>query len=154
MKQTIKPSERINSILDQEDITPNRLANTLGISPGSLYNILSGKTKVISGNLARKIRKVYPHYNLTWLTEGIGEMGAAKNDENISNTSNYFKGVLKELAQIDDQEKELSIVEVLEETRIINAKIQSIRKEMQEMKIILKSVLNKLEQQNKKDLTG
>jgi SOS-response transcriptional repressor LexA len=76
LKFTImEASERINQLLNYLDISAATLAVNLGKSrPQFIYDILKGKTKNISQDLAKQIVSVYPEINDVWLLTGNGQM--------------------------------------------------------------------------------
>lgn len=67
--------ERLQAILNYENLNANTLADSLGFDkPQRLYDVLNGKTKNISEKLADIILNVYPYYNKVWLLTGVGSM--------------------------------------------------------------------------------
>ena len=71
----MKASERITQILDYLHINAKAFATTLGYErPQIIYDVLKGKTKSISLDLADKIVAVYTDINKVWLLTGIGNM--------------------------------------------------------------------------------
>lgn len=67
--------EIINDVINYLDITAYKLAEELGYNrPQALYDIINGKTKKISGNIASKIMSKYPDFNYDWLLTGEGSM--------------------------------------------------------------------------------
>lgn len=71
-------SERLEMILNHLDISAATLASELGRGrPQFLYDILKGKTKNISTELAKQIVSVYPEFNEVWIITGQGQMLAA-----------------------------------------------------------------------------
>lgn len=73
MGKIYKPIERLEFISNEEEITLNKLSKEVGLPrPQVFYEIRSGKIKDISGDLAEKIIKRYPKYNLKWVLTGEG----------------------------------------------------------------------------------
>lgn len=66
--------EIICTILEREEISASSFAKSIGITPTQIYDLQSGKIKRISGNISNKIISIYPHYNISWLLTGEGEM--------------------------------------------------------------------------------
>lgn len=56
------PKEVIELIIFEQNTNANKLSKKIGISSTNLYDIMSGKIKYISNDLADKIVKVYEHY--------------------------------------------------------------------------------------------
>lgn len=72
MKQA---SERINEILKALQTNVKALSEALGYSrPQGLYDVVSGRTKNISADLANRIVTAFPEFNRTWLITGEGDM--------------------------------------------------------------------------------
>lgn len=72
-KKNYTAIERIDFILERENLNYNSLAKEIGLSRGSVfYDINRGKTKDLSADLADKINKRYPQYDLSWLISGYG----------------------------------------------------------------------------------
>lgn len=73
---------RIKVISELFNVTPYALAKQIGLKrPDVLYNILDGKTKHISGELALKIHAVYSTLNFNWLLTGEGKMIDLNNND-------------------------------------------------------------------------
>lgn len=72
MSKEYTPIERIEFILNKEDLTYNKLATLIDRRTQTLYNIRDGKTKDISPDLANKISEVFPIYSNEWLRIGVG----------------------------------------------------------------------------------
>lgn len=65
--------DRLNFILKNEKTNLNKLAREAGFEgPHILYDIRRGKTKEFSADVAAKINKLYPQYDLGWLLSGYG----------------------------------------------------------------------------------
>lgn len=64
--------EILNEVISElEDITPYNLSKELEYErTQTLYDILNEKTKKISGDLANRITKRYPKFNITYLLTG------------------------------------------------------------------------------------
>lgn len=66
--------EIINALLEKEGVNPSSFAKSIGVKPTQIYDLQSGKIKKISASIANKILASYPHYNITWLQFGQGDM--------------------------------------------------------------------------------
>lgn len=64
----------IQSLLNYVGIEIPTLAKTIGVTKQRMYQILDGKTKKVSLDLANKICAVYPEINKSYLLKGEGEM--------------------------------------------------------------------------------
>lgn len=68
-------SNKINSLLEYLDLNAKSFSESLGYQrPQVIYDIIKGKTKRISPELANKITSVYPKINKAWLLADEGEM--------------------------------------------------------------------------------
>ncbi len=70
----LTPKQRIKTLTEYYDINTKRFAEKVGLNPSNLYEILYGKTKTISLNVADHIKDVYEYVNLEWLLTGRGVM--------------------------------------------------------------------------------
>ena len=67
--------EVIIKLLDYSKLNVKQFSEKLGMRRAqAIYDIVSGKTKRISDNLANKIISVFPEINKAWLFTGEGEM--------------------------------------------------------------------------------
>lgn len=67
--------ERIEKIADYYNLSVKALSEKIGLDrPQALYDILKGKTKSVSYNMAERINSVFPEINRIWLLTGEGEM--------------------------------------------------------------------------------
>ncbi|WP_286335314.1 LexA family transcriptional regulator [Bacteroides caecimuris] len=64
----------IAKLLVHENLSASAFAKSIGITPTQIYDLQSGKIKKISANIGSKIVETYPHYRLSWLLTGEGEM--------------------------------------------------------------------------------
>lgn len=65
--------ERLIEIMNSQGLTAKQLSQELGISAGTLSNILGGRNKP-SLDLLQNIAAHYPHIQADWLFLGKGEM--------------------------------------------------------------------------------
>lgn len=71
----MEPSERIDEVLKYTKTNVKSLSERLGYArPQGLYDVVSGRTKSISQDLARKIITAFPEISQSWLLTGEGEM--------------------------------------------------------------------------------
>lgn len=69
------PSERLQNVIDNERLIKKTFAEKIGFArPQAIYDVLSGKAKSISEQLANKIVSVFPKYSKAWLMTGEGSM--------------------------------------------------------------------------------
>lgn len=65
----------IDKLLSYSGLNAKMFAEKIGLDrPQAIYDIIKGKTKNISPNMAVKILSVFPEINRTWLLTGEGEM--------------------------------------------------------------------------------
>jgi len=69
--------EKIKSILYELNIKAPTLAKNIGVVYQRIYDLQSGKTKKISGDVANAINFKYPQFTISWLLDSIIE-----NDQN------------------------------------------------------------------------
>lgn len=66
--------ERLNEILQDLGLNVKTLSEALGYGrPQGLYDVINGRTKSISNDLANRIVAVFPEYNRIWILTGEGE---------------------------------------------------------------------------------
>lgn len=80
--------DRIKLLMEFEKMTQQDFANFIGISPGALSSIFSGRTKPTL-NTVEAIHSKYPEINLDWLMFGKGEMFLNANGSRKTNKSCY-----------------------------------------------------------------
>lgn len=79
--------DRIEYLVQESGDTVKAYALLVGLQPQNLYDIINGKTKGISDNVADKIISKYPEVNRVWLITGEGD---AKVDQSgTGNISQY-----------------------------------------------------------------
>jgi len=67
--------ERIEALLEMYELNAKVLSEMLGMKrPQAIYDILNGKTKSITENMAIKIVSVFSDLNKTWLLTGEGDI--------------------------------------------------------------------------------
>lgn len=64
----------INTILEREGIKAGTFAKVIGVTPTQIYDLQNGKIKNVTGRIAQKILKAYPHYMYAWLLSGDGDI--------------------------------------------------------------------------------
>lgn len=68
-----KPSERLEFIVNTAKINFSQLAKEAGFERiNIIYDIKNGRTKDISADVAEKITKRYPNFDIGWLMSGYG----------------------------------------------------------------------------------
>ncbi len=65
--------DRINQIIQKEELTAAQFAEKIGVSPASLSHIINGRNNP-SLDVVMKIHKACDYINLNWLLYGDGEM--------------------------------------------------------------------------------
>ncbi len=116
---------RLQKILDQENLTANKLAKNLGMDRAdNINNIISGKTQDVKSKLLTQILKEFPRVNARWLLTGKGKMfndhtedefrissenGTVKKDEKteIENLRELFNQILDEYIELRNENKAL-----------------------------------------------
>lgn len=64
---------RLRIFWKTQDMTQKAFAQLLGVTPGFMNDVMSGK-KVIGATILINIAKVYPNFNVRWLITGEGDM--------------------------------------------------------------------------------
>lgn len=67
------PKQVIDLILYEQNINTNQLAKEIGTTSTNLYDIMSGKIRAITNDMAEKIRAKFPNYSRPWLLTGEGK---------------------------------------------------------------------------------
>ena len=79
----MSPKQIVEFILFEQKTNANQLSKLIGISSTNFYDIMSGKIRNISNDLADKIVATLPEYNRAWLLTGEGSPHCT--DSHISN---------------------------------------------------------------------
>ncbi len=72
MNEAMTPKQIVDQILFEQRLNVNQFAKKVGVSATNLYDVMSGKIKAISNEMADKIRAVFPNYSKAWLMTGEG----------------------------------------------------------------------------------
>lgn len=64
--------ERLQQFLQMENLTPAKLADTMGVQRGGLSHLLSGRNKP-SFDFITRLLELYPDLNFDWLLLGKGK---------------------------------------------------------------------------------
>lgn len=64
--------ERLQQFIQMENLTPAKLADTLGVQRGGLSHLLSGRNKP-SFDFISRLLELYPDLNFDWLLLGKGK---------------------------------------------------------------------------------
>lgn len=75
----IEEKDRLAAIIRSENVSAKQFAEEVGIQPGTVSNILSGRNKP-SLEVMQKVQKRYQHISLDWLICGEGPMYREKSD--------------------------------------------------------------------------
>lgn len=67
--------DRIKLIQNQTNLSQQDFAKAIGVSPGSLSSVYSGRTEP-SANFIKGIHAAFPDVNTNWLIFGEGEMNS------------------------------------------------------------------------------
>lgn len=66
-------NERIATLIDRLDLSPNRFSESLEVSPTVIHNIIKGRRSKPSFDLIEKIMSVHREVNAEWLLKGRGK---------------------------------------------------------------------------------
>jgi hypothetical protein len=77
---------RIQKIINETTKNPEEFGQNVGMSVGSVYNIINGKTKSIRKNTAEKINEVYSAYDVDWIM-GINPANVFSEDNVLNSGS-------------------------------------------------------------------
>jgi hypothetical protein len=75
----MKANEKINEILKIKKLKAPTFAKKIGMDYQRIFDIQSGKTKKISGEVASAIVSAFPEFNVSWLLSNKGNIGMFKN---------------------------------------------------------------------------
>lgn len=116
--------DRIKQIMDYEDMTPTRFADTLQISRAVISHILNGRNNP-SLDVVSKILIEMPYIDPSWLVNGTGEMFKdGYENKSYSKESNLFNSGLSDTINSDDSiiAKEIMVNKVISEAQSPNTK--------------------------------
>jgi len=126
-------SERLNEVLKAVNLKASPFSKAIGLpTPDMIYRILN-KNNTIGLNIALKIIAKYPQFNISWLTNEIGNMlnpdfEPAKNSY-IQNSNAFV---------IEDQKKELNGLSPID--KLLNQNSEILRQNASLMETINKLV--------------
>ena len=87
--------ERFQQIISSLNLSAGTFADQIGVSPGTISHILSGRNKYPSTEVILRIHETFPQINLNWLLTGEGESGLDQvNSEPIESTSKRNENTL------------------------------------------------------------
>ena len=89
----LEAQQVIQRLLDHLGIKAPTLARELDVLYRRVYDIQSGKTKKVSGDLAKKIVARYPDVSLSWLLTGEGDMLTGATTQTGGHHSVQMRGV-------------------------------------------------------------
>lgn len=69
----MEANERIQYIIDQEQVSQADFAREAGINTSTLSHVLTGRNKA-SLSVLRKVIAAYPKYNPSWIMTGAGDI--------------------------------------------------------------------------------
>lgn len=116
-------------------LNASSLAGRIGLStPQRIYDILKGKTKRISPELANKIISSFPEINQTWLLTGVGNMLCTTNNPNnnlpnqseTDNDQNHVDTTTEKLFALVESQGRV-IENLAEEIRHLRAELEEVR---------------------------
>lgn len=85
-------SKRLDDLLEELGYNPTSMANEIGVLPQRIRDVLKGKTKEISPDLASKILSCFPSVNRVWLITGDGEMFSSHLSQHVNGDNNTVAG--------------------------------------------------------------
>lgn len=88
--------DRINLIMENENMKSGTFAESLGMIQSTLSHILTGRNKP-SLEVIMKIHKKYSHISLEWLLYGTGEMMAKQQNQSSPISSSVSRDVYPSL---------------------------------------------------------
>lgn len=120
--------ERIQKLIDIEQLSPSKFADTIGVQRSSVSHILSGRNKP-SLDVVQKILIKFPDLNSDWLLFGNGEIYKTKKantlfDNQNSKSQNNIKEENEEQDKNHEEEQNKSktdnLIEQNKTQKIIN----------------------------------
>ena len=70
--------DRINLVMEKENMKPGAFAETIGVQQSTLSHILNGRNNP-SLDVIMKVHQKFPYLNIEWLLYGKGEMEIKEN---------------------------------------------------------------------------
>jgi len=96
--------ERLVRVLKETENTIHSLARKIGLKRSqSLYDIMKGKLKSISYNIAARINLIYPQYSIEWLATGQDDGPVNEKSE----TESEKDKIILELRNLIDEKEQL-----------------------------------------------
>lgn len=96
-------SNRINFIIEREDLTQASFADLIGVNKATLNHILNGRNKPGLA-IIQKIASEYPNYSLEWLINGTGDIFRKLNTQSSETSSS---GTLLNDSLLSEKEREV-----------------------------------------------
>ncbi len=93
--------ERLTQLLDQEQLTPSRFADLIGVQRSSVSHVLSGRNNP-SYDFLQKTLKTFPGLNAQWLMLGKGSMYEESFQESASAAVSASAGQMGTLFPADE----------------------------------------------------
>lgn len=124
--ETYNPPQIIEILARHLELSVAELSQQIGYGrPQAFYDVMNGKTKNISPNMAGKIISKFPEIRKSWLLTGEGEMLNTNNTIKISNTDsikgNITAGNNNTISNIDeDTEDEYTESPIVYEKDVVN----------------------------------
>jgi transcriptional regulator with XRE-family HTH domain len=81
--------DRIQKIIDEENMTPSRFADEVGLNRPAVSHILNGRNNPGLEALQRIINR-FPNINATWLITGKGDMHEKSDNNTVIKTPTLF----------------------------------------------------------------
>ncbi|EMN90901.1 helix-turn-helix domain-containing protein [Leptospira weilii] len=110
-------NSRIKKIYEDSGLTQIDFATKLGISHGSLNDLLTGRSKKPSHKTILAMRTEF-NINPLWLLTGEGPMFASEEDVDRSNRLNAEFGLLHRLRPLPKLRKIITILEKIPESKL------------------------------------
>lgn len=125
-------SDRIQKIIEKEDLSVRSFEASIGCSYGVIYRFLNKGTDISSHWLLKIINK-YPHYNVEWIITGVGDVikGETKTKHPHNNQFDLHQDdLLKEIMRLKEEcyEKGNRIIALLDENAALKKEIEKMRK--------------------------
>jgi len=127
--------DRIRQLMENQQLTQQRFAEMIDISPASLSSIFSERTKPTL-NHVDAIRKSFPNINLNWLLYGTGEMFVNPESQNQSNSESQQPRMNADLTLDFSDTQSTPLTGYSSQNQRAQQPVQSYRSEVQQVKII------------------
>ena len=125
-KQTMKTTERLQTLMDYLHIGPGTLAKEAGLTKGRIIDMMRYDAKAMPYDVAAAVVRKFPSINKEWLLTGEGEMlnlqladsGQTPPPEGIKKVNEPLDSIQREVKRLADLQAQL-LAELVSQRQLI-----------------------------------